>query len=242
MPINAAASQMFTLPTMAREMPTASASMEVATAMRNMVLTDRSASFSGSSPDSSFFSSASFSMLMPMMTSRPKATQWSNASMASANSEPRKKPVTGISIWKPPNQSPQVASAFSVAFFMARPLHTDTAKASILSPTASKNSSPIPIKNPPYRIHVSTEDAKRLCRPAKVSSFQAEPGPHQYVDSVPRCAPTTPSSRRIITKIPPLVKAKRRNTQLFYKWLIAHSTTSTAALLLKATTIRLLPR
>ena len=85
-------------------------------------------------------------------------------------------------------------------------------------------------------------ETKRLCRPAKVSSFQAEPGPHQYVDSVPRCAPTTPSSRRIITKIPPLVKAKRRNTQLFYKWVIAHSTTSTAALLLKATTIRLLPR
>ena len=54
--------------------------------------------------------------------------------------------------------------------------------------------------------------------------------------------PRTPSSRRIITKIPPLVKAKRRNTQLFYKWLIAHSTTSTAALLLRATTIRLLPR
>ena len=57
-----------------------------------------------------------------------------------------------------------------------------------------------------------------------------------------RCAPTTPSSRRIIAKIPPLVKAKRRNTQLFYKWVIAHSTISTAALLLKATTIRLLPR
>ena len=162
--------------------------------------------------------------------------------MASANSEPRKKPVTGISIWKPPNQRPQVASAFSVALFMARPLHTDTAKASILSPTASKNSSPIPIKNPPYRIQGSTEDAKRLCRPAKVSSFQAEPGFPQYVDSVPRCAPTTPSSRRIIARIPPLVKAKRRNTQLFYKWVIAHSTISTAALLLKATTIRLLPR
>ena len=89
---------------------------------------------------------------------------------------------------------------------------------------------------------VSTEDAKRLCRPAKVSSFQAEPGFPQYVDSVPRCAPTTPSSRRIIARIPPLVKAKRRNTQLFYKWVIAHSTISTAALLLKATTIRLLPR
>lgn len=182
-------------------------------------------------------------MLMPMMTSRPKATQWSNASMASANSEPRKKPVTGISIWKPPNQRPQVASAFSVAFFMARPLHTDTAKASILSPTASKNSSPIPIKKssvPNTGQHRRREETVPAL--PKVSSFQAEPGPHQYVDSVPRCAPTTPSSRRIITKIPPLVKAKRRNTQLFYKWLIAHSTTSTAALLLRATTIRLLPR
>ena len=71
--------------------------MEVATAMRNMVLTDRSASFSGLSPDSSFFSRASFSILMPMIASRANATQWSKASMASANSAPRKKPMVGIS-------------------------------------------------------------------------------------------------------------------------------------------------
>ena len=44
MPMSTAASQMLTLPAMAREMPTASASIEVATAIRNMVLKDRSAS------------------------------------------------------------------------------------------------------------------------------------------------------------------------------------------------------
>ena len=103
------------------------------------------------------------SILTPMMASRMNATQWSKASMASANRAPRKKPITGISAWKPPNQTPQVNSAFKVAFFMARPLHTDTAKASMLSPTASSSNSPIPIKITSVQIRnlTSTEVVKR---------------------------------------------------------------------------------
>ena len=73
-------------PAMAREIPTASASMEVATAMMNMVFTDRSAS--GVSPSSSLLR-ASRSILMPMSASRAKAIQWSMAEIASMNSVPR---------------------------------------------------------------------------------------------------------------------------------------------------------
>ena len=90
-PIREAASQIFVFPAMAREMPTASASMEVATAIRNMVLTERSAETS-----SSFFERASRIIFAPIKARRVKAIQWSMASMASANRLPRKYPIIGI--------------------------------------------------------------------------------------------------------------------------------------------------
>ena len=70
---------------MAREMPTARASMEVATASGSMALADKSGVADSSSPDS-----ASLIMLPPTSASRKKATQWSTAAMASANILPRK--------------------------------------------------------------------------------------------------------------------------------------------------------
>ena len=77
MPMNRAASQMLTLPAMAREIPTARASMDVATAMTNMVLGDRSALFSSQPQSSSSLPKASFSMFTPIIASKTNATQWS---------------------------------------------------------------------------------------------------------------------------------------------------------------------
>ena len=84
--MSSTASQMLPTPAIAREMPTARASMEVATARMNMVFTDRSAS--AASPSS--LPIASRSIFTPMSTSRPKAIQWSMAEMASKNRVPRK--------------------------------------------------------------------------------------------------------------------------------------------------------
>ena len=73
MPIKVTAEKIFTFPTIAREMPTASASMDVATAMTNMVFIDKSAPFS--QQHSSSLDVASLSIFTPMMASKPKAIQ-----------------------------------------------------------------------------------------------------------------------------------------------------------------------
>ena len=56
--------------------------------------------------------------------------------MALLKREPRKYPIIGISAWKPPNHRPTMP-AFPISMrFTARPLHIDTAKASMDRPTA----------------------------------------------------------------------------------------------------------
>ena len=56
--------------------------------------------------------------------------------MALLKREPRKYPIIGISAWKPPNQSPTMAAFLKLISFTARPLHIDTAKASMDRPMA----------------------------------------------------------------------------------------------------------
>ena len=107
------------------------------------------------------------------------------ALMASANSVPRKKPSRGISAWKPPNQTPQMAPSFRVAFLTARPLQMDTAKASILRPTANKNNSKKPIKK--YLHRPCGREGTLRASARSVSSFQTRPEKiSQYVDRIPR--------------------------------------------------------
>ena len=76
-PMKAMAAKIFTPPAMAREMPTARASILVAMAITSIVLKAKSSVWLSHSQH--FFSRASFSMLIPMMPSRMKATQWSMA-------------------------------------------------------------------------------------------------------------------------------------------------------------------
>ena len=73
-PISRTAGQIETLPAIASEIPTARASIEVATAITNMIRKDRSAltSVQSSAP---FFSKASFNIFAPINPNRAKAIQ-----------------------------------------------------------------------------------------------------------------------------------------------------------------------
>ena len=80
-PIRLAAGMMLTF-RKAKVMPTASASMLVATAMRNMVLKPKSSLSSSDLPKDSFI------MLPPMKASSTKAIQWSMFVMRCSNRKP----------------------------------------------------------------------------------------------------------------------------------------------------------
>ena len=124
----------------AKVMPTASASMLVATAMANMTRKPREALASSVSPFR-----ASRSMLIPRIASRAKAIQWSMAVMYRENREPRSQPSKGMSPWNPPNHSPTRTILPKVTRSMASPLQIETASASMDSPTAKSISSKNPI-------------------------------------------------------------------------------------------------
>ena len=67
----------------------------------------------------------------------------------------------------------------------------------------------------------------------QVSSFQAEPGYHPVCRFRPApCAPTTPSSRTSIAKLPRKVKTIRGNTQFLYNFsnLFSKSTSPTPSM------------
>ena len=97
--MNEAAATMFT-ESAASEIPTARASMEVATAsMRYSPRSIRSASFVlpvGSPPDSSSCV-ASQSIFPPMKASSPNAIQWSIGAMSQSNWLPSAQPMVGMS-------------------------------------------------------------------------------------------------------------------------------------------------
>ena len=80
------------------------------------------------------------------------ATQWSYALMAMLNLEPRKYPSNGMAAWKPPKYRPTINAPFQFILGMASPLQTETANASMDSPTAMINSSANDIVNPPVLV------------------------------------------------------------------------------------------
>ena len=121
-------------------MPTASASIEVATAIMNIVFTLKPSFVSSSS-----FEKASRSILMPMIESRMNASHGAILLMIDSKPEPSKKPKNGMSPWKPPNQMPQSRHSLIVIFLVSSPLQMDTANASIERPTANKIRPMIPI-------------------------------------------------------------------------------------------------
>ena len=100
--------------------------------------------------------------------------------MASANKLPRKKPSRGMAAWKPPNQIPQTAPSLKPAFFMDKPLQIDTAKASMLRPSASSNSSATSInfisKSSKKYSRATGAEAAAWASMRSVSSFQLQPG------------------------------------------------------------------
>ena len=119
----------------AMDTPTARASMLVATASRHSRLAVRSA---GASSSPSPPRRAPQAMRPPMRASRPKATQWSTASMYSLTLLPRNQPIRGIMNWKKPNHRPILAACCQPKPGMAMPLDTDTAKASRARLTAMR--------------------------------------------------------------------------------------------------------
>ena len=126
----------------AKVIPTARASMEVATA-RGSMAPGAKEQLSSSPPP------APRTMFAPIIDSRAKAIQWSMETIASWNCAPSSQPIRGIRAWKPPNQAPQRRQCPARGRPADSPLHTDTAKASIDRLTARIRSSYIRIKGPP---------------------------------------------------------------------------------------------
>ena len=91
MPIRQTASGTLTSGSSANVMPTASASMLVASASRSIVL-----KLNESLPLDSSLDRLSLIMPAPMADSSTNATQWSKAVMYCSNVEPRKNPMVGI--------------------------------------------------------------------------------------------------------------------------------------------------
>ena len=70
-----------------------------------------------------------------------KAIQWSTVVMRVWNRVPRSQPMAGMRAWKPPNHTPQMRAWRGATRPTDSPLQMDTAKASMLSPTAMMKSS-----------------------------------------------------------------------------------------------------
>ncbi len=73
-----------------------------------------------------------------------KAIQWSTGVMKRSNCVPSAQPTSGMSPWNPPKNSAMTAAWRMFRRFMPKPLHTDTANASMESPTAIRNNSTNP--------------------------------------------------------------------------------------------------
>ena len=122
---------MMLMPRKANETPTARASMLVATAIINILFVEKSGLWQTSS-----FERDSRTILKPIIPSRINAIQWSIFSTIEAKLMPRAYPSSGIKAWKPPNQAPTLTAWRARIRPTDRPLHIDTAKASIARPIA----------------------------------------------------------------------------------------------------------
>ena len=109
--------------------PTASASILVATARTSIFLWSIGASMTSTTSSSFHSRTASIIILPPMKPSRMNAIQWSMLVIYFWNWLPRSQPTNGIN------------ACFLFSFLIPSPLQTETAKASIESPTPNKNSS-----------------------------------------------------------------------------------------------------
>ena len=121
-------------------MPTAKASILVAIAAGTITVKPNA-------PFVSLHSPFRFSriMLIPIMHRRNSATYLETASMYWRIVPPQIYPSVGISAWNPPKYSPATSPIFTGCILVFKPLHTETAKASIDRPTATSNRSSSPI-------------------------------------------------------------------------------------------------
>lgn len=115
-------------------MPTAKASILVAIAAGTITVKPNA-------PFVSLHSPFRFSriMLIPIMHRRNSATYLETASMYWRIVPPQIYPSVGISAWNPPKYSPATSPVFTGCILVFKPLHTETAKASIDRPTATSN-------------------------------------------------------------------------------------------------------
>ena len=69
-----------------------------------------------------------------IIESNINAIQWSTFSTNPLNELPKKYPITGINAWKIPKYRAIIIAFFQFIFFIDKPLHTETANASIARP------------------------------------------------------------------------------------------------------------
>ena len=171
----------------ANEMPTASASIEVATAStRNSRRSMRLVSLQPQSSSPSC--SASQSILPPMNASSTNATQWSTGAMTPMNWLPSAHPMSGMSAWKPPKKSASTAAARRLSLRIPSPRQIETANASIETPTATSSSSTIPMLSPlppgePGSVKQKTRGKGPLPPLPRVSLIKARQAKGQHVDA-----------------------------------------------------------
>ena len=164
-PMNMTASTIYNVESFrnANDTPTASASILVATASRNITFALISAFTSSSPPNDSFI------ILPPIKSRSTNAIQCDHLLTRSAKKLPSTYPSVGISAWNPPNHTPAITICFTFMSLRESPLHMDTANASIDKPTASINSSTMLINFPPTHFNVSL-DTKRDFRDSAMLS------------------------------------------------------------------------
>ena len=140
-------------------------------------------------------------MFAPINARRTNAIQWSMDCMIELKFTPRRYPSNGINAWKKPNHMPAVNMFLNPTLPVAKPLHMATAKASMLNPTAIRNSSIRLIYSSLSWRSLRTEEDETLH--LESSRFQASlviysrPGQSQHVDhgsAVRFRQPTTPLS------------------------------------------------
>jgi hypothetical protein len=117
----------------ARDNPTASASMLVATAKvsRKNPLEKSFFRFSFSSSWNDYHI-----IFPPTNASKAKATQWSTSAIRPTTVSPRSQPIAGINAWKKPKAIDTLSTVGNDSLVLPVPLLTDTAKQSADKPRA----------------------------------------------------------------------------------------------------------
>ena len=164
----------------ANEMPTASASIDVA--MARIVNSPRSMVSAGLQSPSSSSWTASQSIFPPMKARRTKAIQWSTGAMSHRNWVPSAQPISGMRPWKPPKKSASTTATFQLTRLIPRPLQMDTAKASMERPTAMRKSS-IRLMSSPFSIKKRGPWRRPSPVPPRVSLIKVHQAVCQCVDA-----------------------------------------------------------